>query len=122
MPTPIVRPVLISIGLLALGALSGCISSHETVYTDVTRVPVTFASERAGRMFYETLSRTPESRRRTEKSVSVELLVIDVERRVVAGNNKLFNEAVAFADTNRDGAISDTEAEVFATAWNLTRS
>ena len=115
------RPLLAALGLLALAATSGCISSHETVYSDATRVPVAFASEKAGRVFYETLSRTPDSRRRTEKRVAVELIVIDVERRVVGGSNKIFNDAVAFADTNRDGTISDTEADIFASAWPSAR-
>lgn len=112
-------PVIL--GLLALAATSGCISSHETVYSDVARVPVAFASDKAGRIFYETLSRTPDSRRRTENRVSVDLIVIDVERRVVGGANRVFNEAVAFADTNRDGTISETEAEIFAGAWPAHR-
>lgn len=115
------RLLLIAFSLLALGATSGCISSHEVVYSDATRVPVAFASEKAGRLFYETLSRTPDSRRRTENRVSVDLIVIDVERRVVGGANKVFNEAVAFADTNRDGTISETEAEIFAGAWTTQR-
>lgn len=118
---PLPKSLLIALSLLALGATSGCISSHEVVYSDAPRVAIAFETEKAGRVFYETLSRTPDSRRRTENRVSVDLIVIDVERRVVGGANKVFNEAVAFADSNRDGTISETEAEIFAGAWTARR-
>jgi len=116
------QTLLATLSLVALGATTGCISSHETVYRDVPRASVTFASEKAGRVFYETLSRTPDSRRKTENRVSVDLILIDVERRTVAGSNQLFNDAVNFADTNRDGTITETEADIFAGAWPATRS
>lgn len=114
--------LLSSFCLLALGATSGCISTHETVYSDLARSKVTFASEKAGRVFYEALARTPESRQRTEKHTEVNLILIDVDHRTVAGPNRLFNEAVAFADTNHDGEITEIEADIFAGAWVPTRS
>ncbi len=111
-----------TLSLFALGATTGCISSHEVVYTDPPRVAVSFASEKAGRVFYETLSRTPDSRRRSENRVEVDLILIDVERRTVAGPNRHFNDAVAFADTNKDGTITEAEADIFASAWPSARS
>lgn len=108
-------------GAVALGASTGCISSIETVTSDVSRVKVAFASDRAGRVFYETLTRVSETRPRTEKRTEVNLILIEVERRTVAGPNKLFNEAVLFADTDRDGTITDAEAEIFADAWPRSR-
>lgn len=113
---------LATLSLLALGATAGCISSHEVVYTDPPRAAVSFATERAGRVFYETLSRTPDSRRRAESRVEVDLILIDVERRTVAGPNRHFNDAVAFADTDKDGTITEAEADIFASAWPSTRS
>ncbi len=113
---------LLAAGLLAvLSATTGCISTHETVYTDTTRAKVSFASDRAGRVFYETLSRTAESRPRTEKRTEVNLILVDVEHRTVSGPNRVFNEAVAFCDTNRDGEITEAEASIFADAWPRTR-
>lgn len=108
-------------GAVALGASTGCISSIETVTSDVSRVKVAFASDRAGRVFYETLTRVSETRPRTEKRTEVNLILIEVERRTVAGPNKLFNEAVLFADTDRDGTITDAEAVLFADAWPRSR-
>jgi hypothetical protein len=43
--------------LMLASVLAGCISSRSVSYSDVERVKVSFASERAGRLFYETLSR-----------------------------------------------------------------
>jgi hypothetical protein len=108
---------LAALGLLALGASTGCISTRETVYSDAPRAKIAFASDKAGRVFYETLSSAPEGRRRTEKHTEVNLILIDVDRRTVTGPNQLFNEAVAFCDTNHDGTITETEAEIFSHAW-----
>jgi hypothetical protein len=117
------RPALLALtGLGALAALTGCISSTNTTYTDIERVKVDFASDKAGFVFHEALSRTSDSRRRTEKRTEVDLILIDVEHRVVSGPNRLFIEAVNFADSNRDGVITETEAEIFAKAWNYHRS
>lgn len=116
------KPALIAtLGLLALGASTGCISTHETVYSDEPRAKVSFASDKAGRIFYETLSHTPEGRQRTEKHTEVSLILIDVDRRTVTGPNHLFNEAVAFCDTDHDGVITEAEAEIFAHAWPASR-
>ena len=110
---------LVPAALLAvtLFSLTGCISSHETVYTDAPRTKISFASDKAGSVFYETLARNRESRPRTEKRTEVNLILIDVEQRTVAGPNHLFNEAVAFCDTDSDGVITETEAEIFSGAW-----
>ena len=69
------------------------------------------------RVFYETLSKTPSRAYRTEKRASVNLLFVDVEERTVNGPNRIFNDAVAFCDTNQDGTITETEADIFASAW-----
>lgn len=109
--------LLASLGLLALGASAGCISTHETIYSYAPRTKIAFASDKAGRLFYETLSRAPDARKRTEKHTEVSLLLIDVDRRTVTGPNQAFNEAVAFCDTDHDGVITETEAEIFSHAW-----
>jgi hypothetical protein len=112
------KPALIlTFGLLALGASTGCISHTETSYTEPTRDKVSFATEKAGRVFYEALQRTPESRRRTVSRTDVNLILIEVEHRKVTGPNAIFNKAVAFADTDHNGEITETEAEIFARAW-----
>ena len=114
------RPVsLLSAPLVAaaLLATTGCISTRETVYTDAPRVQIAFASDKAASTFYEALSRSPHSRQRTEKHVQVNLILIDVDQRTVAGPNQTFNEAVDFCDTDRNGVISEPEAGIFAVAW-----
>lgn len=112
------KPALIlSFGLLALGASTGCISHTETSYTEPERAKISFATEKAGRVFYEALQRTPDSRRRTEKHTDVNLILIEVDHRTVTGPNAIFNKAVAFADSDRNGEITETEAEIFARAW-----
>jgi hypothetical protein len=120
-----IRPSsLLSVALVAaaLLATAGCISTHETVYADnAPRTKIAFASDKAASTFYEALSRSPESRQRTEKHTSVNLILIDVEQRTVAGPNQTFNEAVAFCDTNRDGVITEAEADIFAAAWPKSR-
>lgn len=100
-----------------LFASTGCISSRETVYNDVDRTPVSFASDKAGHTFYEALTYGASRRGQTEKHVGVNLILIDVEQTTVSGPNKTFNQAVAFADTNRDGTITESEATIFAQAW-----
>lgn len=115
-----VRPYsLLTTALTAsvLLVVSGCISTRETVMIDAPRTAVAFASDKAGRLFYETLARQPDSPPREEKHTHVNLILIDVEQRTVVGPNRRFNEAVHFCDTNHDALITETEAEVFSAAW-----
>lgn len=98
-------------------ATTGCISTHQTVTIDAPRISVAFATERAGRVFYETLARTTDSRPREEKRSHVNLILVDIEERTIVGPNRRFNEAVAFCDTNHDGEITETEADIFSAAW-----
>jgi hypothetical protein len=94
-------------------ALSGCISSRSTSYTDVERAKIAFASERAGRLFYETLSKLPHEEREESKN-EVSLILIHLERKTVTGSNRFFNQAVDRCDTDKDGTITEEEAQIFA--------
>ena len=85
-------------------ALSGCISSTSTTYSDVNRTKVAFASERAGRLFYETLSKLPHERREESKN-QVSLILINFERKTITGPNRFFNQAVERCDTDKDGRL-----------------
>lgn len=101
---------------VAAGALlvSGCINHQETVYQDTPRIPVSFENETAGRVFYEALSKTPTGRR-DESSTEVSLpIVFNHKVRTVRGPNAAFNDAVFRCDTNRDGKITEQEANIFA--------
>jgi hypothetical protein len=106
---------LLPLVVTAAAAATGCIHTKETTYKDVTRTPVEFETETAGRLFYEALSKRPHGGSRTESSSKVSLpLVFSNEHRVVRGPNAAFNEAVAACDTNKDGRITETEARIFA--------
>lgn len=103
----------------ALAALltAGCIHTEETVYRDVSRVPVEFENETAGRIFYEALSRLPRNHNRQESKTEVSIpVVFGHSQRVVRGENAAFNEAVGRCDTNKDGRITETESRIFAEA------
>ncbi len=110
--------LLCALALAAFG-LSGCISSHTTSYNDVDRVKVTFASERAGRLFYETLSKLHKEKRE-ESNHQVSLILINWGRKTVTGPNRAFNAQVDQCDTDKDGVITDEEAQIFASSAKIT--
>jgi hypothetical protein len=96
-------------------ALGGCITHEETIYRDVDRVKVEFENDAAARIFYEASSKAPTARHREESKTEVDIPVIFAhKRRVVAGDNAAFNEAVMRCDTNKDGKITEQEARIFA--------
>jgi hypothetical protein len=102
----------------ALLCLAGCIHHSETTYRDVERVKVQFESEKAGRIFYEALSKMPfhdHAESHTEISIPV---VFDNNYTVKSGENEKFNEAVRRCDTNKDGVITEGEAEIFASQFH----
>jgi hypothetical protein len=102
----------------AVLCLAGCIEHSETTYRDVERVKVRFESERAGRLFYEALSKMPFHDRvesHTEVSIPV---VFDNKCTVKTGENEKFNEAVRRCDANQDGVITEVEAEIFASQFH----
>ncbi len=101
---------------------SGCISHDETIVKDAERVPVSFENDTAGRLFYETLSRTNFRRGRQEDSTKVQIpIVFEHKVRTVTGEGAAFNEAVGRCDTNRDGKITETEAKIFADQYDKKR-
>jgi hypothetical protein len=53
---------------------------------------------------------------REESHSTVSLLVINVDRKTIRGPNETFNLAVAICDTNKDGIITEQEAEIFASS------
>jgi hypothetical protein len=104
---------------LAAGAfaLSGCISVSETQVSDDPRVKIAFENDRAARVFYETLASDVPSKPTTEKQESVSLILVNVNKRTVTGPNRVYNEAVAFCDTDGNGEITEAEAGIFAAEW-----
>ncbi|MEK9810071.1 MAG: hypothetical protein VW362_06455 [Candidatus Nanopelagicales bacterium] len=88
---------------------------------DPDRIAVNFASERAGRVFYEALSRMPDLGSREENRSSVSLILINVGSRIITGPSAKFNAAVAMADSDRNGMITEQEADIFASTANLAR-
>jgi hypothetical protein len=95
--------------------LAGCISHQETVYRDEPRAKVEFENDTAGRLFYETLSKSPKTGRHAESNTEVSLpIVFEHKQKVVGGENVAFNDAVRRCDTNADGRITEQEARIFA--------
>jgi hypothetical protein len=105
-----------ALALLSIIPLAGCIHSYEKVKNDSERTKVSFESEKAGKQFYEVLSNVPSGKQSTESKTGVHLILINMEKETVTGPNKLFNEAVAYCDTNKDGIITETEAGIFASS------
>jgi hypothetical protein len=94
--------------------MSGCISHERTVYQDAPRSRVEFENDRAARLFYETLSKAPPRQHSESKTEIAIPIVFDHKRRVVPGQNVIFNDAVAYCDTNQDSKITELEAQIFA--------
>ena len=104
---------LTAISLCALFA-AGCITHKETVYRDVPRAKVEFENEKAGRTFYEALSKMPRKNRSESHTKFSIPVVLDHSETVVTGDNEIFNDAVHRCDTNQDGKITGQEADIFA--------
>jgi hypothetical protein len=103
-----------SLGALLASAflLSGCIHHESVVRHDVPRVKIEFENETAGRIFYEAVSKIHTE---GESTTQIEIpVVFEHKQRVVTGEGERFNRAVADCDTNKDGAISEVEARIFA--------
>jgi len=98
--------------------LAGCIHHSETTYRDSERVKVQFESEKAGRIFYEALSKMPFTGR-SESNTDVFIpLVFENQNTVKSGENEKFNKAVRRCDTNKDDVITESEAEIFASQFH----
>ena len=107
----------LALAMTAFGAvlfLAGCIDHSETTYRNSERVQVRFETEKAGRVFYEALSKMPyhePAESHTEVFIPV---LFENKYTVKTGENGKFNEAVRRCDTNKDGLITEAEAEIFA--------
>jgi hypothetical protein len=100
---------------LVLVAGNGCISSEKTVYRDVERAKVEFENDTAGRLFYETLSKSSARQKRSESETEISLpIVFQRKVRTVDGENLIFNSAVRRCDSNGDSKITEKEARIFA--------
>ncbi|HTI99412.1 MAG TPA: hypothetical protein VL527_11065 [Dongiaceae bacterium] len=96
-------------------ALTGCITHRSVVYQDVERTKISFESDAAARLFYETLNKNGSSSEHSESTTSISIpIVFEHEQKVVPGRNVEFNEAVAICDSNHDGIITEQEARIYA--------
>jgi hypothetical protein len=106
--------MLLILGVVTVFAV-GCIHTDKTEIRDEARMAVEFENEIAGRMFYETLSRRPNSGQQEESTSRVSLpVVFSNEHKVVRGPNIAFNRAVRECDTNHDGRITELEARIWS--------
>jgi hypothetical protein len=98
-------------GLMA----AGCITHETTTVRNVERAKVEFENDKAARIFYEALNRSQSGGARSESTTRVRVpVVFDHRKRVTTGPNSAFNEAVAACDANRDGRITEIEANIYA--------
>jgi hypothetical protein len=104
------------IALATLGILlAGCITHKTVVYQDVERAKITFESDAAARLFYETLSRNSGDPKHSESTTTISIpIIFENEQKTVAGPNVKFNAAVADCDSNKDGVITEQEARIYA--------
>ena len=109
------KTVLLLSFLAAAGfAGNGCISTEKTTYRDGERMRVSFENESAGRMFYEALSKTEGSAKRSESTTEISIpIVFEHKQRTIEGDNMLFNDAVRRCDSNGDGKITEQEARIY---------
>jgi hypothetical protein len=112
MKTTTIVTLLVPVAL----AFAGCIHSQETVVDPTPRVAVSFATETASTTFHAALGRYVKTAPRAESNASFNLILISATKRTIQGPHTHFNQAVAMADHNRDGVISETEASDFAAA------
>ena len=98
--------------------LAGCINHSETTYRNVARVKVQFQSEKAGRVFFRGIEQNAlRSRAESHTEISIPV-VFDNKYTVKSGENEKFNQAVRRCDTNKDGIITEAEAEIFASQFH----
>jgi hypothetical protein len=104
------------IALTSLGLLfAGCVSHKSVTYKDVERVKITFESDAAARLFYETLSKNSGDQKHSESTTTFSIpIIFENEQKTVTGPNTKFNEAVADCDSNKDGVITEQEARIYA--------
>jgi len=102
--------------LLAAAAGSGCISHEETVRIHEERLPITFETDTAARTFYEAVEKLRTSASPSNSKTKFAIPVI-LSHTVTTKNgpHQVFNEGVRRADTDRDGTITEKEAQIFKT-------
>jgi hypothetical protein len=101
-------------GLSAL--LAGCAGTTYT-YQDAPPTPVKFESIKAQQTFYDALlvKYFPAFDNRSKGFYfESNLVAIGWNHGVCPSSNVIFNEAVALADANHDGTITETEAQAYA--------
>jgi hypothetical protein len=108
--------------LLAVSAiLPGCVTV--TKIKDEDRTKVRFSSTRAAQVFYEAALLPHGPNRNGRGSVCVGVgLQSPYSVRTKETGNVFFNKAVHSADANRNGVISQSEAEKFAAAQPETET
>ncbi len=109
-----------ALSIAAAVLFSGCFSSSKTEYVDEARTTVSFDSPRAERLFTEGIARNRArimAAGNPQETTHLTTIVVNVRRQVVTrGPNRDYNLAVQFCDTDRNGMITEAEAEAFSNA------
>ncbi len=114
-------PGLLPAALSAL-LLYGCVSVQKYTYHDAPRAGTTFASEKASQTFYEALlaEKFPADGYKHSLTLFVPLPVSYYERDRDS-STILVNAALAQADADKDGVITEQEADAYAAALTAKR-
>jgi len=108
-------PAALAALLLAAVTGSGCISHQETVRRDEDPLEIEFESREATEIFFRAVGQLQEDATPTESKTEFHVPVILSHKvTTVYGPNRVRNQAVRRADTNRDGTITKKEAQTFA--------
>lgn len=101
--------------LAAAAAVSGCISHQETVRRDEDPLEIEFESQEASRIFFRAVEQRREDATPTESKTEFHVPVLLSHKvTTVYGPNRVRNQAVRRADANRNGTITEKEAQIFA--------
>jgi hypothetical protein len=99
--------------LVTLTFFTSCVTVRTTYYKNAARVRVRFESLRATRTFYDALivRRFPAYEGRGNVCLAIDA---PYSWKTTESADVIFNKAIAMADTNHDGVISEREAKAYA--------
>jgi hypothetical protein len=109
-----VRVLAGALAVVSLSLLPGCLtlfSKTEVVRGDEPRRPIMFECVQAAEVFHNAVKEKSGSLGGTD--ISIPFITLYSKERQLS-DSALFNECVARCDTNQDGIITLTEAQIFA--------
>jgi hypothetical protein len=101
--------------LLPAALLTGCVDLTKISYENSPRAEVQFASPKAEQIFYDAILARYFPADGPHHSLSLGMAPpVWYRHQTLKSSNVIFNQAVAAADTNHDGIITEDEALAYA--------